>query len=140
MSGFCVQMTSLGESPIPAKIVITGAAGQVVMPTPCLGVTTVPQRGVLVVEVGRVPVGTSKIPAPHVLSVAAGRLENQIAYSLVFMIARGEMLGRRPVFIHLLDLPGMETKLEAVQMELEDSASPLVAGMRFSWATMLCFV
>lgn len=53
----------------------------------------------------------------------------QIAYSLVFLIARGDMLGPdRPVVLHLLDVPGTEGKLEGILMELEDLASPVLIG------------
>ncbi|RYY37645.1 malate dehydrogenase, partial [archaeon] len=41
------------------------------------------------------------------------------------------MLGRdQPVILHLLDVPMANAKLEAVVMELEDCASPVVAGIR----------
>jgi len=54
----------------------------------------------------------------------------QIAYSLVFMVARGEMLGPdRSVILHLLDLPQCKDTLEAVVMELQDCALPLVQGV-----------
>lgn len=51
----------------------------------------------------------------------------QIAYSLIFMIARGSMLGdKQPIVLHLLELPAMREKLDALVMELEDLASPLI--------------
>ena len=65
-------------------------------------------------------------PCPH--AVALGPPSPQIAYSLVFLIAQGEMLGARPIILHLLDIPGTETKLAGVVMELEDMASPLLIG------------
>ncbi len=58
------------------------------------------------------------------LTGAAG----QIAYSLAFMIAHGDMFGASPVVLHLLDIPGMDAKLRALAMELEDTASPLLLG------------
>lgn len=51
----------------------------------------------------------------------------QIAYSLVFRIASGEMLGPdQPVILHLLEITaGLET-LKGVVMELDDCAYPLL--------------
>ena len=54
----------------------------------------------------------------------------QIAYSLVFMVARGDMLGAdQPVILHLLDIAQMMEGLSGVVMELEDGAFPLVHGI-----------
>lgn len=51
----------------------------------------------------------------------------QIGYSLVPMIARGAMLGPdQPVIIHMLDVNS--EVLNAVKMELIDSAFPLLRG------------
>lgn len=51
----------------------------------------------------------------------------QIAYSLLFRIARGELLGNdQPILLHILDLPAMDKELEGVKMELEDCAFPLL--------------
>ncbi|MCE5317616.1 MAG: malate dehydrogenase [Parachlamydia sp.] len=51
----------------------------------------------------------------------------QIAYSLLFRIARGELLGSdQPILLHILDLPSMHQVLEGVKMELEDCAFPLL--------------
>jgi malate dehydrogenase len=51
----------------------------------------------------------------------------QIAYSLLFRIANGEMFGSdEEVALHILDLPGMEPVLEGVRMELNDCAFPLL--------------
>ncbi len=50
-----------------------------------------------------------------------------MAYSLLYMIARGDLLGpEQPVSLHLLDLPEMQKSLEGVALELEDCAFPLV--------------
>lgn len=58
----------------------------------------------------------------------------QIGYSLVFLVARGDIF--TPSFVHgatddetkldivLFDLPQTESKLRAVEMELHDCASP----------------
>jgi len=51
----------------------------------------------------------------------------QIAYSLIFRIANGELLGlSEPIALHLLDLPDAIASLKGVAMELEDCAFPLV--------------
>jgi len=69
---------------------------------------------------------TEKQPVRVCLTGAAG----QIAYSLVFPIARGEMFGAdQPVIIHLLDIPQMVEALNGVDMELEDCALPLLRGV-----------
>lgn len=55
----------------------------------------------------------------------------QIAYSLLFRIASGELLGKdQPVALHLLEVPqGLET-LKGVAMELEDCAYPLLKEIK----------
>eukprot|EP01132_Coremiostelium_polycephalum_P005422 gene5422-6762_t len=51
----------------------------------------------------------------------------QIAYSLVFMIASGQMFGpHQPIVLHLLDIPKMAEALNGVVMELTDGAFPLL--------------
>ncbi len=51
----------------------------------------------------------------------------QIAYSLVFRIASGEMLGQdQPVILHLLEVPAALEALKGVVMELHDCAYPLL--------------
>lgn len=69
---------------------------------------------------------TSPAPVRVLITGAAG----QIAYSLVFLVARGEMLGpNQPVILHLLDIPVAMDGLNGVVMELEDCALPLLAGV-----------
>eukprot|EP01111_Echinosteliopsis_oligospora_P013900 TRINITY_DN510_c0_g1_i1.p1 TRINITY_DN510_c0_g1~~TRINITY_DN510_c0_g1_i1.p1 ORF type:complete len:375 (-),score=111.91 TRINITY_DN510_c0_g1_i1:55-1071(-) len=69
---------------------------------------------------------TTQAPARVLITGAAG----QIAYSLVFMVARGDMLGpKQPVILHLLDIPAAQEGLNGVVMELEDCALPLLAGI-----------
>ncbi len=54
----------------------------------------------------------------------------QIGYSLVFAVARGDLLGpNQPVILHLLDIPMMIDGLNGVVLELEDCAFPLLAGI-----------
>lgn len=64
-----------------------------------------------------------KPPVRIVVTGGAG----QIAYSLIFRIASGEMLGPdQPVILHLLDVPVALEALNGVGMELEDCAYPLL--------------
>jgi malate dehydrogenase len=51
----------------------------------------------------------------------------QIAYSVIFRLASGEMLGPdQPVILHLLELPVALPALKGVMMELDDCAYPLL--------------
>lgn len=62
-----------------------------------------------------------------VITGAAG----QIAYQLLFRIANGELLGKEtPIEIRLLGLPHHLSQLQALAMELEDLASPLLSGIQ----------
>lgn len=51
-----------------------------------------------------------------------------IAYSLVFQLANGAMLGEQRMHLKLLDIPGMEDNLKGVVMEINDCAYPLLAS------------
>ncbi|GKV12809.1 hypothetical protein SLEP1_g23907 [Rubroshorea leprosula] len=65
-----------------------------------------------------------KEPVRVLVTGAAG----QIGYALVPMIARGVMLGPdQPVILHILDI--LADALKGVEMELIDSAFPLLKGM-----------
>ncbi|WDT93911.1 malate dehydrogenase [Thermoleophilum album] len=69
---------------------------------------------------------TSKQPVKVAVTGAAG----QIAYSLLFRIANGDMLGPdQPVHLNMLEIPQALGALEGVCMELEDCAFPLLRGM-----------
>lgn len=51
----------------------------------------------------------------------------QIAYSLLFRIAAGELFGaNQPIALHILEVPDALKMLEGVKMELEDCAFPLL--------------
>jgi len=64
-----------------------------------------------------------KAPVRVAVTGAAG----QIAYSLVFRIASGEMLGPdQPIILHLLEVSAALESLSGVLMELEDCAYPLL--------------
>lgn len=54
----------------------------------------------------------------------------QIGYSLIPIVARGDVFGReQPVIIHLLDIPMMQGVLDGVVMEINDCAFPLLEGV-----------
>ena len=64
-----------------------------------------------------------KTPITVTVTGAAG----QIAYSLLFRIASGSMLGPdQPINLRLLEIPPAMNALEGVVMELRDAAFPLV--------------
>jgi malate dehydrogenase len=55
----------------------------------------------------------------------------QIAYSLLFRIAGGDLFGSdQPVALHILEIPEALKSLEGVKMELEDCAYPLLKEIR----------
>ncbi|XP_055684956.1 malate dehydrogenase, cytoplasmic [Lutzomyia longipalpis] len=63
-------------------------------------------------------------PIRVVVTGAAG----QIGYSLLHMIAKGDVFGRQQkLILHLLDIPPMMGVLGGVVMELDDCALPLLA-------------
>jgi malate dehydrogenase len=67
-----------------------------------------------------------KEPVRVAVTGAAG----QIGYSLVFRIARGDLLGEdQPVILQLLEITPALPALNGVVMELLDCASPLLAGV-----------
>ena len=69
---------------------------------------------------------TVKTPVRVAVTGAAG----QIGYSLLFRIANGDLLGPdQPVILQLLEITPALGALRGVAMELEDCASPLLAGI-----------
>jgi malate dehydrogenase len=51
----------------------------------------------------------------------------QIAYSLLFTIANGDVFGKsQPIILHLLDITPMMNALSGVKLELEDCSLPLL--------------
>lgn len=65
----------------------------------------------------------SQEPIRALITGAAG----QIGYSLIPIIARGDVFGRdQKVILHLLDIPIAEKSLGGVVMEIDDCAFPLV--------------
>lgn len=56
----------------------------------------------------------------------------QIAYSLIFRIASGELFGEEEISLRLLDLKEAKGALEGVAMELDDCAFPYLKEVRIS--------
>lgn len=55
----------------------------------------------------------------------------QIAYSLLFRIANGDLFGpNQPIALHILEIPSMIQALEGIKMELEDCAFPLLQDIQ----------
>ncbi|MCC2624235.1 MAG: malate dehydrogenase [Burkholderiales bacterium] len=70
-----------------------------------------------------------KSPIKIAVTGAAG----QIAYSILFRIANGNMLGEdQPVILQLLDIEPAMSALKGVVMELDDCAFPLLQGVTIS--------
>lgn len=64
----------------------------------------------------------------------------QIAYSLLFRIAAGELLGQdQPIALHILEIPEALTMLEGVKMELEDCAFPLLKEIHIGGDSNIIF-
>jgi malate dehydrogenase len=79
-----------------------------------------------------------KKPVKVAITGAAG----QIAYSLIFRVASGSMLGPdQPVILQLLEVPVPEVqeKLKGTAMEVDDCAFPLVAGIELHGDPMSAF-
>ena len=54
----------------------------------------------------------------------------QISYALLFRIIAGDLLGPdQPIVLRLLDIPAVIKDLQGIKMELDDCASPLLAGV-----------
>lgn len=63
--------------------------------------------------------------------IAVTGAAGQIAYSLLFRIASGEMLGHdQPIALHLLEVAAAQESLKGVMMELEDCAYPLLKEIK----------
>lgn len=54
----------------------------------------------------------------------------QVAYSLLFRLAAGELFPGSPIALHILDLEETLPALEGVKMELQDCAFPLLTEVR----------
>lgn len=66
-----------------------------------------------------------------IIHVAVTGGAGQIAYSLLFRIAAGELFGRdQPLVLSILEIPDALKVLEGVKMELDDCAFPLLREIR----------
>jgi malate dehydrogenase len=64
------------------------------------------------------------------IRVAVTGAAGQIGYALVFRLASGEVFGPdQPVILHLVEVPAVASKLDGVEMELDDCAFPTLAGV-----------
>ncbi|NOX54413.1 MAG: malate dehydrogenase [Planctomycetes bacterium] len=64
------------------------------------------------------------------IRVAVTGAAGQIGYALVFRLASGEVFGPdQPIILHLIELPDVMSKLDGVQMELDDCAFSTLAGV-----------
>ncbi len=69
------------------------------------------------------------MPKPLKIAVTGGA--GQIAYSLLFRIACGDLFGLdQPIALQILEVPAALQALEGVRMELEDGAYPLLTSIR----------
>jgi len=65
-------------------------------------------------------------PVRVLITGAAG----QIAYSLIFMVIKGDFLGpQTPIILHLLDIPFCKEALDGVVLEVTDCAHSIVKGV-----------
>ena len=64
------------------------------------------------------------------LHIAVTGAAGQISYALIFRILSGDLAGLgQPFVLRLLDVPGAMKDLQGIQMEIQDCASPLLAGI-----------
>jgi len=74
------------------------------------------------------------------LTVLVTGAAGQIAYSLLFAIAKGDVFGaEQPIKLHLLDIEVMQGVVEGVAMELTDCALPLLTGVVCTHDTTVAF-
>lgn len=63
--------------------------------------------------------------------IAVTGAAGQIAYSLLFQLASGELFGKeQPIALHLLEVPQVIDQLKGVEMELQDCAFPLLKEVK----------
>ncbi|XP_037921361.1 malate dehydrogenase, cytoplasmic-like isoform X3 [Hermetia illucens] len=74
------------------------------------------------------------------INVAVTGAAGQVAYSLLYMIGRGEAFGKdQSINLNLFDVNSMMRSLEGVAMELEDCALPLVNNILLAPDVETCF-
>ena len=72
----------------------------------------------------------SSSPQAEPIRVVVTGAAGQIAYSLLYMVAKGNVFGdKQKVILHLLDIPQCMGVLEGVVMELNDCAFPLLVDI-----------
>ena len=65
------------------------------------------------------------------ITVCVSGAAGQIAYSLLYSIAKGDVFGTStPIVLHLLDIPPCMGVMEGVVMELQDCALPLLVDVK----------
>lgn len=67
----------------------------------------------------------SQLPIRIAVTGGAG----QIAYSLLFRLAAGELFPNQPIALHIVEVAEMIPQLEGVKMELQDAAFPLLQAI-----------
>jgi len=69
----------------------------------------------------------ARLTDPRPIRVCITGAAGQLAYSLIFMIAKGNMFGSQTeVVLQLLDIPQAAQVLKGIEMELQDCAFPLL--------------
>ena len=63
------------------------------------------------------------------LKICVTGAAGQIAYSLIPLLANGDVFGQNKLNLSLLDIPSTLNTLESLQMELEDCAFPLLESV-----------
>lgn len=67
----------------------------------------------------------------NIKRIAVTGAGGQIAYSLLFRLAAGELFGKnQPIALHLLEVPQVLEGLKGIEMELQDCAFPLLKEIR----------
>jgi malate/lactate dehydrogenase len=85
-------------------------------------------------------VGTAA-PKSAPIIVAVTGAAGQIAYSLLFSLAKGDVFGSgQDIELRLLDTPTMQQRVYGVMMEIQDCAFPLVRSMRQTDNADECFL
>lgn len=80
------------------------------------------------------------MPTNQVINVSVTGAAGRISYALLFRIANGDLFGKnQSISLQLLDLPEMKKILEAIVMEIEDCAFPLLSNISFTYDPKIAF-
>jgi len=83
---------------------------------------------------------SEKVKQMSPIVVAVTGAAGQIAYSLLFSLAKGDVFGHdQEIELRLLDIPVMQQRLYGVMMEIQDCAFPLVKSLRQTDNADECF-